>query len=260
MRKSPWLLLSRATIVAALYPWLVSFGPDDSLSHQVSIYGSEGSYTYINRDCSNNITSRLPVPFSEVAASYEAPINDVWGYKLRAGYLHTAYGYNILPYNTSAVAQNTAYGGASLDLKKPYWGVDFGALGFSRPMAFANDHSGITYTLGARFGYLSAWYLTMGMLNSDPIIGSRPAFNSGIGFALSDAKTNMEPAHLWLGVEFGPPFDNGRNGLFAFPYDGVVSGELAVPAFRSWLISLRGGVDPNGQGSGYMSGGLSYRW
>src|SRR5712671_4347921 len=89
-------LVSRLAMIAMLYPWLVSFdGPGDSLSHTVSIYGSAGSYTHVTRDCNGNILSQLPVPFSEIAASYEVQDKD-WSYKFRAGYLRSAYGYNLV--------------------------------------------------------------------------------------------------------------------------------------------------------------------
>lgn len=249
-----------------LYPWLVSFGPSDTLSHRISVYGSEGSYTYINRDCAGNITSELPIPFSEIAASYEAPIEDAWGWKVRGGYLTTRYGYNIVPNNTvnPGATQKYFYGGASVTFSKPFWGIDIGALAFNHPISLANDPSALSYAFSARLGYIDAWYFTTGFLNTDPIVGSRPAFNSGIGFALNQGGDQgphkTEAGHVWLGMGFGPPYENGQSGFFTFPYDGVLCGELAVPAFTVWQIALRGGIDLEGHGGGYVSGGLSYGW
>ncbi len=197
------------------------------------------------------------------ATNYEAPVGNEWDYKLRAGYLHSSYGYNLLAGDTSAnaSAQNLLYGGASLEFEKSFWGVEAGALAFNRRISLADDPAALTYSLGLRLGYLSAWYLSMGILNSDPIIGSRPAFNTGVGFALNEpSNATMEPGHVWLGIGYGPPFYNGKSSIFSFPYDALISGELEVPAFTNWRFTLRGSVDPNGQGGGYMSGGIGYRW
>ena len=170
MKKSRWLLLSRLSIVTVLYPWLVSFGPDDSLSHQISIYGSEGSYTYVTRDCSNNITSRLPVPFSEIAASYEGSIQNDIGYKVRAGYLHGAYGYNLAINSNDTLPLGVGYGGALPEFNRPFWGFELGGLAFNRRIALADNPSKLSYSFGARLGYLTAWYLTADFLNSDTLI------------------------------------------------------------------------------------------
>src|ERR1700733_15005379 len=112
MKKTHWQIFSRLAIAVALYPWLVSYdSPGDSVSHTISIYGSEGSYTHVTRDCNGNLTSVLPVPFAEVAASYEAPIENGLGFKLRGGDLHSLYGYNLTDPNSPAdtAIQNIGY-------------------------------------------------------------------------------------------------------------------------------------------------------
>jgi hypothetical protein len=272
MKKSHWQIFSRLAIAAVLYPWLVSFdGPGDTLSHTISIYGSEGSYTHVTRDCSGNLTSILPVPFAEVAASYEVPIQNGLGFKLRGGYLHSLYGYNLMdpnqPQEDSSI-QDIYYGGASLLFNEPFWGASIGGvvynketwlsdLGPNKPYAFSADF---------RLGYLSAWYLTMSLLNSDPLIGSRPYFNTGIGFALNNVERNAPvrtaPSNLWIGLGLGPPYEyTGTGSLFFTPsYDPVICAELTVPAWTYWRVGLRGGGDPSGHGGGYMSGALSYGW
>jgi hypothetical protein len=271
MKKSHWQILSKLAIAAILYPWLVSYdSPRDSLGHTISIYGSEGSYTHVTRDCNGNLTSILPVPFAEVAASYEGQIQTGLGYKLRGGYLHSLYGYNLVEQNSpdDTAIQNIYYGGASIEFNEPYWGVDFGALGFNKNTALAFEGASKAYAFTGQFrlGYLSAWYLTMSLLNSDPLVGSRPLFNTGIGFALSSAERNERvrtgPSTLWLGFGLGPPYEyTGASSQFFTPvYDAVVCGELTVPAWTYWRIGLRGGFDPNGHGGGYMSGALSYGW
>ena len=270
MKKSLWSFVGRVAILFVLYPWLVSYdSPGDSLSHQISLYGSEGTYTYVTRDCAGNITSQLPVPFSEIAASYEGPIQNAWGYKVRAGYLSSAHGYNLVPGinvdSTAASPFRVAYGGGSFTFNRPFWGFELGGLAFNQTVTFASS-ANLVPTLGLRLGYLSAWYFTMGLLNSDPLIGSRPMFNTGIGFSLGRGDrmeaTRTEPGHLWFGVGLGPPFETSPSFLSGGPssLDGMLSGELSVPAFDAWHIALRGGYDPNGHGGGYASGGLSYGW
>jgi len=271
MKKSHWHIFSRLAIVVALYPWLVSFdGPADSLSHTISIYGSEGSYTHVTRDCSGNLTSILPVPFAEVAASYEGPIQNGLGFKIRGGYLHSLYGYNLVGQNLPADSTriDIAYGGASLVFNTPIWGGSVGAIGFNKSTALSDEGASKPFAITAEFrlGYLNAWYGTMSLLNSDPIVGSRPFFNVGVGAALSKSETSSPvktaPSNIWIGFGFGPPYEyTGTGGTFFTPtFEPVICGEITVPAWTYWRIGLRGAADPNGHGGGYVSGALSYGW
>lgn len=267
MKRSHSRILTRLAIVAVLYPWLVSYDSVDSASHTISIYGSGGSYTHVTRDCNGNLTSVLPVPFAEAAASYEAPIGNELGYKIHGGYLHSLYGYNIIDPNSpnDTAIQNIEYAGASLELNRPFWGADIGMIGFNKQTWLSDFGPNKPYALtaGIRVGYLDTWYLTGSLLNSDPLVGSKPYGTFGVGFSLgrrmSTDSLRTEPAHAWFGIGLGPPFEYTGVGSFLLQptYDGVLAGELSVP-FNQWTLALRGGYDPSGHGGGYMSGGLSY--
>jgi hypothetical protein len=268
MRKTLWSIFGRVAILVVLYPWLVSFdGPGDSLSHTISIYGSDGSYTHVTRDCNGNLTSVLPVPFGEIAASYEAPLEVGYNVRLRGGNLHSLYGYNLINGDSAATASNVniAYGGASLDLNRQFVGLDLGVLVFSRStlLSDAGSSDRFAFTGELRLGHLDAWYFTMSLLNTDPLIGSRPYFNTGLGFSLGkDSAVAAPPGHLWFGVGLGPPYEYTDQGSIIFQpqYDGLLAAELSVPAFNVWTILLRGAIDPGGHGGAYLSGGLSYGW
>jgi hypothetical protein len=218
------VILSRLAIIVVLYPWLVSYGPIDSLVTEIGLSVASGKEVRVTRGCEGTVLSRDNLPFKNVAASASRQLTPEVTVGGAVGFTRARDNGDWIDMAFDTSQNSLGFRDISVFYAKPRVSFDWRYFGFAGGAVIAtprldfSDESSLSPLASLRVGSRKGFAWETHLWDNDLLVG--PGwFYTGFAFAFPVGEFRKQYARVHFGFAGGPYEEGGIQMSAEMPFD-----------------------------------------